>query len=85
MVTFLRDNFVKQYYFCWQNSRHSHSFVLVHLLQFMLYLIQMPGINEEKKILIIIFAKMSCLLEVHLIFSAVNKSIVEYVGVKKGE
>lgn len=45
----------------------------------------MPGINEEKKILIIIFAKMSCRLEVHLIFSAVNKSIVEYVGVKKGE
>lgn len=85
MVIFLRDNFVKQYYFCWQNSRHSRSFVLVHLLQFMIYLIQMPGINEEKKILIFIFARMSCLIEVHLIFSAAGKFIVEYLGVKKGE
>lgn len=65
MVMFLRDKFVKQYYFCWQNSRHSRNFVLVHLLQFMIYLTQMPGINVEDKI--IPFAEMNCLLEVYLI------------------
>lgn len=61
MVMFLRGNFVKQCYFCCQNSRCSLGFVLVHLLQFLIYLTQMPGINEEKKI--ILFAEMSCLLE----------------------
>lgn len=58
METFPRGHFVKQCYFCWQNSR---CFVLVNLLQFVIYLTQMPGINKEKKI--IIFAEMSCLLE----------------------
>ena len=82
MVMFLRHNFVKQYY-CWRNSRHSHSFVLVHLLQFMICLTQMPGVNEEKKI--ILFAEMSCPLEVHLISRAAGKSIVEKPGAKTGE
>lgn len=59
MEMFLRGNFVKQCYFYWQNSR---CFVLVHLLQFLIYLTQMPGIiNKEKKI--ILFAEMSFLLE----------------------
>lgn len=58
MEMFLRGNFAKQCYFCWQNSRR---FVLVHLLQFLIYLTQMPGINKGRKI--ILFSEMSCLLE----------------------
>lgn len=44
MEMFLRGNFVKQCYFYWQNSR---CFVLVHLLQFLIYLTQMPGIINK--------------------------------------
>lgn len=61
VVVFLRGNFVKQCYFCWQNCRCSLGFVLVHLLQFLIYLTEMPGINKEKKITH--FSEMSCLLE----------------------
>lgn len=49
LVASSRDNIVKQYYF-WQNSRLSHSYALVNLLQFLTYLSQMPGISEENKI-----------------------------------
>lgn len=61
MAMFLRSNFVKQCYFCWQNSRCSLGFVLFHLLQFLIYFTQMLGINKEKKI--VSFAEMSCLSE----------------------
>lgn len=50
LVTFSRDNTVKQYYF-WQNSMLSHSYVLVNLLQFLTYLSQMPEISEQNKII----------------------------------
>lgn len=45
---FLRGNFVKQSYFCWQNSRCSLGFVLFHLLQFLIYFTQMLGIKRRK-------------------------------------
>lgn len=53
LVTFSRDNTVKQYYF-WQNSMLSHSYVLVNLLQFLTYLSQMPEISEQNKIIFLL-------------------------------